>query len=184
MSLILPVTGGAPTITSPITHADGWPEPSQDILRRLQAESPRLAIRFYPAMRSWGITVRWAEFDSRRELIRKGEMRADEDYDLVALLPRDCGVDEACAYLATQMRQHSDQSVRNMAATMFRHNDTQFDRLTQPWVDSIVDDVESVVGNRHNPTVFMSDTEARTTRLTNDRVKQMREDAAREGSLT
>lgn len=178
---LAPIGGAAPTITSPFVHADGWPEPSQDILQRLAKANPRLAIRFYPAMRQWGITVQWDEFDARRELVKRGEISPHDDYDLLILLPRDCGVEEACGFVATRLQQMSDPRVRQMAVGLFQHNETHFDRMAQPWVEKIMDDVETVAVNRRRPTVFLNDTEARTTRLTSDRQAQQREDALQRG---
>lgn len=167
-------------ITSVLVTREGLPQASPEILRRLGQVSPRLGLRFYPALQQWGVTIQWREQDPRREMAQRGEIGGTETYDLVCFLPTDCAVDEAVAYMVPRMAEHPQQDVRGMMRELLRQNDAQSDANVAPVFEEIMNQVEVLVENRRRPTVFMNDTEARTTRNSNDvqRILSGRDDRA------
>lgn len=153
------------SVTSLLVTQDGMPQPSPELERRLRDANPRLGIRFYPALKQWGITCQWAERDARREMAQKGEIGGDATFDIVCFLPTDCGVDEAVAYMLPRMAAHPTKDVRAMMLALAAHNDAQSELNAAPVFDELKNQVEVLVANRRSPTVFMNDTEARTTRV-------------------
>jgi hypothetical protein len=82
--------------------------PNAEMLKRFRAVDPRLGLRLvvYPMRdqantnehKTWAITYQWADDDKRRQMIARGQMAEDGDFDVLGWLPKDCSVEEAFSY--------------------------------------------------------------------------------------
>lgn len=83
---------------------DFQPVAPSAITRRLSEINPRLGLKVVrqpgadEAEYWWAFTLAWASTDPRWQMIQRGDMGANEAYDIIGQLPRDAGVDEAYGY--------------------------------------------------------------------------------------
>jgi hypothetical protein len=94
-----------------------------EAVQRLAAIDPRLSMRWVDGVLSyWAITEQWLPNDPRREQIKKGELRADADFDIKGFLPTDCSPAEVEGYIAnnwvrvTDARKQAEDIVEGVKA--------------------------------------------------------------------
>lgn len=153
-------------LASPIQIVGGDPEPSQEATRRLrEAFSDRFFLRWNRTVRKFEVNCRWAPEDSRRADVQSGEEREDRAHDLLAFLPPDCPVEQAESYLTRMLQANPVRDYKAMAARRLAHNATAVTPAEQAWLDEFSNQAEVLVGHRGAKAVYMSDTEARSTRV-------------------
>lgn len=116
-------------MSSIILNHVGHPEPPSDVRRRLRAVHPGLDIKYIPGSIEgyWIVSYDWDRDDPRREMIRRGEVSAQDAWDIMCYLPMDMSVAEAPAFIERTMRRHSREEVRNMGAALLKANDQALD---------------------------------------------------------
>ncbi|GEM_PF-1100997 len=108
----------------------GDPAPPAQILRCLQAVSPRLSLKWLnTGGGAWAIMCQWSDVDSRRETVRQGLTSEEDARDVLAYLPPDCSVDDARNYFELACFRgyggtNADE-VRALMANIRAWNDTQ-----------------------------------------------------------
>lgn len=107
----------------PLYGADGTVQPPSEIVRRLRAVDPHLALRLNPSGRGWWLVREWGEREPRRAMIQRGEMPADGAWDLLCEIPLDCDVWQVPGYLQTLRRVNGKEDVQRMLDEMDRYND-------------------------------------------------------------
>jgi hypothetical protein len=79
-----------------IYTAQGEPA-APELEARVKALDPSLGLRWCYGF--WAVTFRWPESDTRRQMIRAGQMRAEDAFDMLAQLPKDCPPEQAADYI-------------------------------------------------------------------------------------
>jgi hypothetical protein len=103
----------------------GQPQPPSDIVRRLRQVHPALGLKFYQpgvGASAWALTWRWPDADPRREYIRRGQMAADADYDILTWLPLDCPVDQAAGYVERALAHHPREDIKSLVSRVHHYN--------------------------------------------------------------
>lgn len=121
-----------------IVNAAGQPAPPTEIVRRLQQIDDRLSLRFYPLGANggqWALIERWVADDRRRQMIQRGEMAEDADFDLVGLIPLDITADDALGYIERSLvqRPQTKDDYQAMLSRVRHYNDG----LTQSRMDEV-----------------------------------------------
>lgn len=99
-----------------LLNAQGRPEPSPEVTRRLLAVDPALFLRFFDhAGAAWGVCMAWPKSDVRWAEVQAGRVDPTYAFDIVGFLPMDCPVDEAPAYLGKMLRDFPKDEVRRIA---------------------------------------------------------------------
>jgi len=75
----------------------GEPVPPQSVVRRLAAIDERLTIRWVPSVGGayWAICETYRRGDERWALVQRGELREQEAFDILCMLPPDASSEEA-----------------------------------------------------------------------------------------
>ena len=102
-------------------NAAGQTEPSPEIQRRLRAVDPHLSLRRNPSG-GWWVTTDWHERDPRRAMIQRGEVSAEDAWDLLCEIPLDCGAEEVPGYIARLQRVNGSAEVRRLIDGLERYN--------------------------------------------------------------
>ena len=113
----------------------GEPVPPQSVVKRLAAVDPRLSIKWVPSAAArggayWGVIERWREDDPRWARVRSHELPETSAFDLRAMLPIDCSVDEADSFVARVFRPVSDaaKEAAQKVEQVVKHNADVKDR--------------------------------------------------------
>jgi hypothetical protein len=90
------------------------PEPPADIVRRLRQVDERLDLRWVSYRNTdyanvnenayWAIVLNWAENDKRWMYVQRGEMSPESTFDIIAMLPPDCDVEQAFGFFQRGLR--------------------------------------------------------------------------------
>jgi hypothetical protein len=83
----------------------GCPLAPESVLAELKEIDPRLGLQFHIALNAFMVTLRWPEDDPRRELIRRGELSPETDFEILCPVPADIKLDELRGWLAGQLRR-------------------------------------------------------------------------------
>ena len=104
-------------------NAQGRPEPSPEVTRRLLAIDPGLFLRFIDHVGAfWAVCWAWPKTDRRWEGVREGSIDPAKAFDIVGYLPMDCPVDSAPAYLERMLRTFPKEEVQRMADSIEAFN--------------------------------------------------------------
>lgn len=111
-----------------LVNATGHPEPPTDLVRRLRQIDDRLSLRFYPLGENggqWALIERWTENDRRRQMIQRGEMSPESDFDLVGLLPLAVRSEDALPYIEKSLvqRPQTKDDYQAMLSKVRHYND-------------------------------------------------------------
>lgn len=117
------------------------PEVPEDVLRRLQAIHPQLGLRFYQGQ-GWAIMWKWRDDDRRREYIKRGELPADEDNDLVSWLPEDLSADQIPAFVEAKTANHPVTHIHGLCDTVRAQRAAQEEANYAPVMDEAMNQVE------------------------------------------
>lgn len=117
------------------------PEVPADVLLRLRALNPQLGLRFYQGQ-GWKVMWKWRDDDRRREYIKRGELPADEDADIVCELPEDLSLDQVPAYIEHRTAQHPAAHLRALCDSLRAQRDAVTDAAGQAVVDEAMNQVE------------------------------------------
>lgn len=99
-----------------LLNAQGRPEPSPEVTRRLLAIDPGLFLRFMDHVGAfWAVCWAWPKSDARWEGVRDGSVDPAKAFDIVGYLPMDCPVESAPAYLERMLRTFPKEEVQRMA---------------------------------------------------------------------
>lgn len=158
-------------------------EPAAHVVAALQAMNDRLGMKYLPGPDQFCVTVRWHENDPRRRAVQEQDgagmltganedghttLTRQDETDVACLIPIGVRQDEIPAYVAQRLRNHNLAQIRDVALYTTVHNEQQSVVNAEPWKNRALDKLELLVGNRATPTVHMSDTEARTTRVSDE----------------
>jgi hypothetical protein len=78
--------------------------PPAGMEERLHEIDPDLGVVWLPLVKRWAITLVWPRHDTRRELVRRGQLGDGAAFDIVAYLPEDCSADEAYGYIVRSFK--------------------------------------------------------------------------------
>ena len=109
MTLIAPHTGGA------LRDASGNPVVPQCVLARLTEINPRLTADFARSLGTFVIYLRWADNDSRHEMIQTQQL-GDFPFDMLCALPDDVPLDQMHGWVGSQLRRvgQTREDIRRM----------------------------------------------------------------------
>ena len=104
----------------------GEPIPPQSVVKRLAAVDERLSIKWIPSAVGayWGIIEAWAPGDPRWADVKSGVVLESAAFDLRAMLPPDCSVEEAEGFVARNFERVTDaaeQSTKKVEKVL-KHN--------------------------------------------------------------
>lgn len=102
--------------------SEGTPLPPVDVTRRLQEFDARYFLKFLPGMEGWALARRWRENDARREMIQRGEMSPDSDWDILTMIPTDCSVEQAASYLLRMPKYAGDREIEALCDRLLVEN--------------------------------------------------------------
>lgn len=123
-----------------LLNAQGRPEPSPEVTRRLLAIDPGLFLRFMDHVGSfWAVCWAWPKSDARWEGVRDGSVDPAKAFDIVGYLPMDCPVESAPAYLERMLRTFPKEEVQRMANGIEAFNSSG--RATSGLVDQAIGEV-------------------------------------------
>lgn len=146
--------------TQLLVNAGGIPTPPSDTVRRLKERDPRLGCQFIECSAGWGITLRWREDDTRRQMIREGKHPPDEDYDILSILPIWVRGDEIEGYLDNVIRRTplaNEQGLMTRDA-LREENARVSEEAFKPVFEAFMNEVEVLVGNRVQPNSHVPNT--------------------------
>lgn len=153
-------------IASPIQVTGGTPEASQAATAALQgAFGPRFFFRFYPFNAQFGVCAKWAEHDGRRIDIRTQQDSEERAFDLITFVPPDCSLEEAVGYVEKVLSRHPTEGYRRLAQERLAQRQAVVTPAEATWLAEFSNQAEVLVGNRGAKAVYQSDTEARSTRV-------------------
>lgn len=108
-----------------MTRAHTWlldgdqnPLAPSSVVADLQAINPRLGLNYHIAMRVFMVTLKWPENDPRREMIQRGEMSPDADFEILCPVPVNVSLDELTEWVRSQLVRvgNSREDVKRMVA--------------------------------------------------------------------
>jgi len=103
-----------------ILTAEGLPA-RPELEQQLKRLDDSLGLRWIGPMNAWAVTFRWPEADKRRDWVRKGEYDADQAFDVLAYLPKDCPVDQAANYVQHHCQRWARDMGREDVARLLDH---------------------------------------------------------------
>lgn len=104
-------------------NAQGRPEPSPEVTRRLLAVDPALFLRHMDHLgANWAVCWAWPRSDRRWEGVQDGSIDPAKAFDIVGYLPMDCPLEQAPAYLERMMRTYPKEEVQRMADAVSTFN--------------------------------------------------------------
>lgn len=93
-----------------MTRANTWlldgdqnPLAPSSVVADLQAINPRLGLNYHIAMNVFMVTMKWPEHDPRREMIQRGEMAPDADFEILCPVPVNVSLDELTEWVRGQL---------------------------------------------------------------------------------
>lgn len=123
-----------------IFDARGRPAPSPEITKRLAQIDPAFHLRFVegPDRGWWALAQTWKTGDPRYQLIQRGDMHPDDNWDMLCQLPRDCTADEAYGFVVGTLKAlaPTKQAAREMLNRVHLYNQLN--------VESVGSSLESV----------------------------------------
>ena len=106
-----------------LLNAQGRPEPSPEVTRRLLEVHAGLFLRFFDQTgANWAICWAWPKSDPRWEAVQTGAADPAAAFDIVGWLPMDCAVEEAPAYLERSLRSYPKEEVARLAERVTHFN--------------------------------------------------------------
>lgn len=106
-----------------LLNAQGRPEPSPEVTRRLLAIDPGLFLRFMDHIGAfWAVCWAWPKSDARWEGVRDGSVDPAKAFDIVGYLPMDCPVESAPSYLERMLRTFPKEDVQRLTARVTQFN--------------------------------------------------------------
>lgn len=148
------------------------PVPSPEIVKRLKQIDDRLDLKYFvwPSRdyantnmtQNWGIIQRWSQTDKRRQMIQLGQMKEDDDFDVLCWLPIDCSVEQAHDYLlrACKGKFKSSKDIEYVLNNIAKWNKEaaipqEVKELAEELIESNAKTLFKEEG-KHIPQVFMS----------------------------
>jgi hypothetical protein len=126
---------GSPVV---IFNSAGTPEPPTDIVRRLAAIHPDLALYFSPQTpKHWMVTMQWPAEDRRWAMVQRQEISGEKTFSILGFLPLDCPVQDAPSYIERYLRTSTEESARNLTQYVNRFNEN----VPQAMVESAMEEV-------------------------------------------
>lgn len=123
-----------------LLNAQGRPEPSPEVTRRLLAIDPGLFLRFIDHLGAfWAVCWAWPKHDARWAGVQDGSVDPAKAFDIVGYLPMDCPVESAPSYLEKMLRTFPREEVQRIADGVFRFN--QSGAAVQDEVDKAIGEV-------------------------------------------
>lgn len=108
-----------------LLNAQGRPEPSSEVTRRLLEIHPALFLRHFSHVgASWAICWSWPKNDARWAFVQDGSLDPQSAFDIVGYLPMDCPLDSAPAYLQRAFRDYPRAEVQQLTERVTRFNMT------------------------------------------------------------
>lgn len=88
----------------------GEPVPPQSVVQRLAAVDERLTIKWVPSVVGpyWAICETWRRGDPRWEMVQRHEVREEDAFDILCMLPSDASAEEAEGILLRKFGRVSD----------------------------------------------------------------------------
>lgn len=121
------------------------PEPPAEIVRRLQQVDDRLSLKFGSIRQLdysntnesswWGISLKWAPDDKRRIMIQRGDMPEDGDWDMIAMLPLDCSVEDAYNFFVRGLKSRDQGSISRVVSRVQHWNDDATQENLKPTME-------------------------------------------------
>lgn len=106
-----------------LLNAQGRPEPSPEVTRRLLEVHPGLFLRFFDQTgANWAICWAWPKDDPRWATVQAGTTDPASAFDIVGWLPMDCPLDSAPAYLSQSLRSYPKEEVARLAERVTHFN--------------------------------------------------------------
>ena len=122
-----------------LVDARGRPLPPQEIQARLAQIDPALHLRFVDEGEGgwWALAETWKLGDPRYKLIQNGGMNPDDNWDLIAQLPKDCSADEAYGYLVRNLQRSAQtkEHARDMLNRIHLYNKQRSDSVMKESMD-------------------------------------------------
>ena len=151
------------------------PAPPSEIVKRLKQVDDRLDLMYlsFPhrdginmnLTQYWAIIQRWRENDKRRQMIQRGLMREDADFDVLAKLPLDCSPEDAFNYFEKGLKGQfkGNPDVRYFLDNLHKFNKKQQEENLKPVTEHAEEMIEANVTTLFKeqgktiPKVFVSD---------------------------
>lgn len=113
-----------------VRNADGIPQPPQDLLARIQAQSGgRVGLLYTKA--AWAITERWPEGDPRYQWVQDGSVQDAYAFDVCGYLPITCSLDDAPAYIERELRHYTTEQFQALRHTVNHWNEVVQDQAVE-----------------------------------------------------
>ena len=111
----------------------------------LRAVSPRLFLKWVSGvMEYWAICERWMERDPRREMIQRGELAQDADFDVKHFLPMGCSPEEVEGFVLRNFvrvddaRKMAEEAVDATERANAAHKAKMVENFEQEQIDKTV----------------------------------------------
>lgn len=148
----------------------GIPQAPDDVVQRLRAIDPHLALRCYQwgATQQWAIIWHWLATDPRMARVQSGEIDPSTAVDILAYVPLGIRPDEVPGYIAPMLRSMGNAGygyVDELQAKVRAANERTKQGLWQPTLDKAEEAIEANAGKlfadtlgtipkvyQHNPT--------------------------------
>ena len=114
------------------------PVPPEEIVRRLRSVNPALGVRFVHSNVTpyWALTWDWPMNDPRRVGILKGTQDPKMAWDMIAMLPLDCSVDQAYSYFVNNCRRSDKKEIRALLDRVSSYNSERNTEIWAPTMDA------------------------------------------------
>jgi hypothetical protein len=129
----------------------GIPQAPADVVQRLRAIDPHLALRCYQwgAEHQWTIVWQWAETDPRMRRVQSGEIDPSTAVDILAYLPLSVRPDDVPGYIAPMLKSMGTAGydyVDQLQAKVKAANDATKEGIWKPTLDKAEEAIEANAG--------------------------------------